>query len=88
MNKNTSDNQKDNIFSQHFAMLEQKPTIKINIDDPLITALEIVIDEQLGHVKLNKDEILSVIKVVNDEDLKDWWRVGWRVKCDMLAKWY
>ena len=69
-------------------MLEQKTAIKINIDDPLITALEVVIDEQLGYVKLSKDDILSVIKVVNDEDMKDWCRVGWNNKCDMLAKWY
>ena len=47
-------------------MLEQKPTIKINIDDPLIIALKEVIFEQPEYVKLSKDDILSVIKLVNE----------------------
>ena len=69
-------------------MLEQQPIIKINLDESLIAAIEEVIDEQLGQVKLSKDDILSVIKEVNDKEMKDWWSVGWKVKCDMLAKWF
>ena len=81
-----SNNQKVNVFAQQFAMLEKKPTFYINCNDTLIIALQDVILEHIGQIKLSNDDIIDVVKVINDEDMKDCWNIGWGVKCDILVK--
>ena len=85
-NNNMSNNQKFNVFAQQSAMLDKNPTININCNDTLIIALEDVIFEQLGHIKLSNDDIIDVVKVINDIIMKDWWNIGWVDKCDILVK--
>ena len=62
---------KGNVFSQQDFLLKQKPIIKVTIEDSLIKALQEVIDKVLGHIKLNDDDIESVLKVVNGREMKD-----------------
>ena len=57
------------------------------MDEPLITSIQNVIDQKLGEVNFNDENIKTIIKVVNDKELTDWWNVGWYIKCDMLKKW-
>jgi len=68
---NTSKNHEVNVFKQQFTMLDQKPSIKISFEDSLVIGIQEVIDEHLGHVSLSDDEILNVIKKVNDKEAKD-----------------
>ena len=68
---NTSKNKEVNLFKQQFTMLDQKPSIKISFEDSLVKGIQEVIDEHLGHVSLSDDDILSVIKKVNDKKAKD-----------------
>ena len=63
---------KDNVFAKHEALRNQSPTmIIITAQDPLIIAIHDVIDEQFGHVKLKDEDIISVVKIVNDRNMKD-----------------
>lgn len=64
------------LFSEHISMENKKPSINITHYDPLITSIQEVIEIQLGHVKLNEEEIKSVVQVVNDRDLKDLFSIG------------
>jgi len=58
------------------------------LDDPLIMAVQKVIDEKLGLVKLNDEEIKKVIDDVNDIKMFEWWNVGWTFKCYILKMWF
>ena len=53
------------------SMLIQKPTINISPEDSLISAIQEVIDKVLGHIKINDDDVVSVLKVVNDRGMED-----------------
>ena len=64
------------IFSKHMSMENIKPSINATNDDPLTISIQEVIEKQLGHVKLNDEEIKSVVQVVNDRDLKDLFSIG------------
>ena len=70
------------------SMIDQKPNITLTHDDPLIIAIQEVVQIQLGHIKLNDDDIKSVVKIVNDRRMKDLWSVGWGIKNEMLHKWF
>ena len=61
---------------------------KLTLDDPLIMAVQKVIDEKLGLVKLNDEEIKKVIDDVNDIKMFEWWNVGWTFKCLILKMWF
>ena len=80
-------NNKANLF-KHMYMKDQKPSITLTHDDPLIIAIQEVVQIQLGHIKLDDDGIKSVVKIVNDRHMKDLWRVGWGIKNEMLHKWF
>ena len=69
------------------SVIDQKPSITLTHDDPLIIAIQEVVQIQLGHIKLNDDDIKSV-KIVNDRHMKDFWSVGWGIENEMLHKWF
>ena len=57
------------------------------MDEPLITSLQNVIDQKLGEVYLNDEDIKSIIQIVNNKDLTNWWNIGWAIKCEIIEKW-
>ena len=75
------------IFSKHMSMENIKPSINATNDDPLTISIQEVIEKQLDHLKLNDEEIKSVVQVVNDRDLKDLFSIGQGIKKCMLKKW-
>ena len=79
---------KVNVFAKHEALRNQLPSIIITAQDPLISAIHDVIDEQLRHVKLKDEDIISVIKIINERIMKDQWNVGWGIKAEMQKKWF
>ena len=89
----TSNNKCDNLFAIckfekiDMAMCDPKPKIIISHDDPLIDAFHEVIETQLGHIKLNDQDVKSVIQFVNDRNLTDLWMVGQGIKNGMLKMW-
>ena len=53
------------IFSKHMSMENKKPSINVTNDYPLKTLIQEVIEKQLNHVKLNDEEIKSVVQNSN-----------------------
>ena len=61
---------------------------ELKIDDTLIPAIQSMIKEKLGVVKLEEIDIIPIIKNINESEMiSDWWHLGWSFKCDMLEEW-
>lgn len=78
---------KVNVFAQNQALMDQLPCIVITSQDPLVTGIQTVIDNELGYVKLSEENVQEVIKIVNDRKMKDQWNLGWGIKAEMVRKW-
>ena len=72
-----------NPFTEHSLKVQSLP--KITINDPLITAIQNIIDHQLGTAKLNQEELTSMVDHVNGLGMPDWWNMGLGVKTEMLS---
>ena len=44
----------------------------ININDPLITAIQNIIEKELELIKLNPEELMLIIEIVNGRRCPDW----------------
>ena len=58
----------DNLFD--FSDLQN--VCKLTFQDSLISATTNIINEQLGFVKIDDDEIISVIETINCNEINDW----------------
>ena len=71
-----------------FPLNPESTKFELKIDDPLVTAIQSVIEEKLGVVKLEEIDIIPIIKNINESEImSNWWHLGWSFKCDMLEKW-
>ena len=49
-----------------------KPQCKLTTKYTLISATQTIIDKQLGFVKLDGNEIISIIETINSNETNDW----------------
>lgn len=59
---------------------------ELKIDDHLVLAIQSVIDENLGVVKLEEIDFIPILKSLNEAEMSNWWLLGWSFKCAMLEK--
>ena len=57
---------------------------KMNLDDPLITKVQSIIEQELKIDKLSEEELNSIVDVVNGENAPDQWNLGWSLKSEMF----